>query len=472
MVTINGDSINIGGTFVGGSVHIGGSAGGMNVGGRQFGVIQGGNISISNGSVAVGGRRLDINSLRYVQDANGNRIGLGPKGSGMIELGGVINVLSRGNSANINGAFVEHRMDGRIYINGEQVPYPYEQEGAPEGLPGPDPFAELKERFPGVHFEGTPGAARIDSSVRIAAGATVILSPNLELRGNTSISANSVVADAKLEDCEVVHSQILGGRATNSTFDRSTMSENAQVVNCSIRGESAVGGNASLIDTTVDGGGSVTGQATIRSSKILGGASVRGVATVSGSEILGGSSVRGSATVRDSKVFGGSSVRGSATVQDSSLGYGSSVRGSATVKRSHPGERVELRDSERLIDGKLEAQSQYGGFGNHGNFNFGGFGNRKSRAANNAGTGFAAAGRSASSTAQRPVDWFEEARFIENADTPWSILGVPKDADAKTVKTAYRQLSKRFHPDYNQDRKDVATRIMTRLNEAYELMSA
>jgi hypothetical protein len=216
----------------------------------------------------------------------------------------------------------------------------------------------------------------------------------------------------------------------------------------------------------------VRGQATVRGSKILGGSSVRGSATVSGSEIIGGSSVRGSATVRGSKVFGGSSVRGSATVQDSSLGHGSSVRGSATVKRSHPRERVELSDSERLIDGKLEAESQYGGFGNHGNFNFGGFGNRKSRATNNAGAGFAAAGRSAASTAQRPVDWFEEAQFIENAATPGAILGVPDDADARTVKSAYRQLSKRFHPDYNQDRKDVATRVMTLLNEAYELMSA
>ncbi|MDX1344174.1 MAG: DnaJ domain-containing protein, partial [Reinekea sp.] len=34
----------------------------------------------------------------------------------------------------------------------------------------------------------------------------------------------------------------------------------------------------------------------------------------------------------------------------------------------------------------------------------------------------------------------------------YKILGVKPDADAKTIKTAYRKLAQKYHPDMNPDK--------------------
>ena len=34
---------------------------------------------------------------------------------------------------------------------------------------------------------------------------------------------------------------------------------------------------------------------------------------------------------------------------------------------------------------------------------------------------------------------------------PYEVLGVARDADAKTIKKAYRKLAARYHPDQNPD---------------------
>lgn len=52
----------------------------------------------------------------------------------------------------------------------------------------------------------------------------------------------------------------------------------------------------------------------------------------------------------------------------------------------------------------------------------------------------------------------------------YRILGVEPDADAKTIKDAYRKLAFQYHPDRNQDNPQAADR-MKAVNEAYAVLS-
>ncbi|PAK21177.1 molecular chaperone DnaJ [Mycoplasmopsis agassizii] len=51
----------------------------------------------------------------------------------------------------------------------------------------------------------------------------------------------------------------------------------------------------------------------------------------------------------------------------------------------------------------------------------------------------------------------------------YEILGVSRDADDKTIKTAYRKLAKEYHPDVNKSAD--AEQKMKDINEAYEVLS-
>lgn len=53
---------------------------------------------------------------------------------------------------------------------------------------------------------------------------------------------------------------------------------------------------------------------------------------------------------------------------------------------------------------------------------------------------------------------------------PYSILGVPKTADAKAIKSAYRKLAKELHPDKNKD-NPKATERFSLVTRAYDLLS-
>ncbi|NED95781.1 molecular chaperone DnaJ [Phytoactinopolyspora alkaliphila] len=59
-------------------------------------------------------------------------------------------------------------------------------------------------------------------------------------------------------------------------------------------------------------------------------------------------------------------------------------------------------------------------------------------------------------------DWIEKDYY--------KILGVPKDADAATVKKAYRTLARELHPDRNKDDKTAEDRFKD-VSEAYSVLS-
>jgi len=53
---------------------------------------------------------------------------------------------------------------------------------------------------------------------------------------------------------------------------------------------------------------------------------------------------------------------------------------------------------------------------------------------------------------------------------PYTVLGVAKTADEKQIKSAFRKLAMRYHPDHNKD--DAAAQgKFAELNQAYEILS-
>lgn len=52
----------------------------------------------------------------------------------------------------------------------------------------------------------------------------------------------------------------------------------------------------------------------------------------------------------------------------------------------------------------------------------------------------------------------------------YKILGVPRTADKKAIKSAYRKLALEWHPDKNED-KEKAEQMFQDISEAYEVLS-
>ncbi|NJP40743.1 J domain-containing protein [Oscillospiraceae bacterium HV4-5-C5C] len=56
---------------------------------------------------------------------------------------------------------------------------------------------------------------------------------------------------------------------------------------------------------------------------------------------------------------------------------------------------------------------------------------------------------------------------------PYQVLGVSRGSDAETIKKAYHQLVKKYHPDQYTDpnMKNLAQEKMQEINEAYDILS-
>lgn len=56
---------------------------------------------------------------------------------------------------------------------------------------------------------------------------------------------------------------------------------------------------------------------------------------------------------------------------------------------------------------------------------------------------------------------------------PYEVLGVPENADADTIKAAYRELVKKYHPDNYKDNPlaDLANEKLQEINEAYDMIT-
>lgn len=51
----------------------------------------------------------------------------------------------------------------------------------------------------------------------------------------------------------------------------------------------------------------------------------------------------------------------------------------------------------------------------------------------------------------------------------YALLGAAKDADAATLKKAYRKLAMEYHPDRNPDNPDAEMKFKN-INEAYDVL--
>jgi curved DNA-binding protein CbpA len=51
----------------------------------------------------------------------------------------------------------------------------------------------------------------------------------------------------------------------------------------------------------------------------------------------------------------------------------------------------------------------------------------------------------------------------------YAVLGVPKGAAEKDIKSAYRKLARKWHPDQNPDNVKAAEEKFKEISEAYEV---
>ena len=52
----------------------------------------------------------------------------------------------------------------------------------------------------------------------------------------------------------------------------------------------------------------------------------------------------------------------------------------------------------------------------------------------------------------------------------YKILGIPRNADQKAIKKAFKRLSLKYHPDKNRDNTEVAKAKFIEIANAYEIL--
>lgn len=61
--------------------------------------------------------------------------------------------------------------------------------------------------------------------------------------------------------------------------------------------------------------------------------------------------------------------------------------------------------------------------------------------------------------------------YVLNAEDLYKILGVPRNADEKQIKKAFKKLSIKYHPDKNKDKSEWAKNQFVKIANAYETLS-
>ena len=56
------------------------------------------------------------------------------------------------------------------------------------------------------------------------------------------------------------------------------------------------------------------------------------------------------------------------------------------------------------------------------------------------------------------------------AKSYYDTLGVPRDASEKDIRSSYRRLARRYHPDVNRGDKGAESRFKE-INEAYQVLA-
>jgi DnaJ-class molecular chaperone len=64
----------------------------------------------------------------------------------------------------------------------------------------------------------------------------------------------------------------------------------------------------------------------------------------------------------------------------------------------------------------------------------------------------------------------DEAKQILNEDDPWVILCIPNPSTKNVIKKAYRDLAIKWHPDKNPANIELSTKMMQKINAAYDLL--